>query len=199
MSEPLEKDEKILKLEEWAKEASSHEAAEWDRMPEIYLYMDQVLTYMNKQLSFYERSGGDTPLTSSMINNYVKDGILDRPEQKKYGRDHLAMLMVICLLKPVLSIQDISVLLKSMLEHGTKTELYQNFCEAQTAAFQDICGRLTEASSKGKEELYRLAVEFSVEARARRSAAERILSELEETPIKPEKGSKNKKKADSDL
>lgn len=199
MSESLAKDEKIQKLEEWAKAVSSHEVVEWDRMPEIYLYMDQVLTYMNRQLSFYERSGGDTPLTSSMINNYVKDGILDRPEQKKYGRDHLAMLTVICLLKPVLSIQDISTLLKSMLERNTKAELYQNFCEAQTAAFQDICGRMTEAAAKGKDELYRLAVEFSVEARARRSAAERILSELEGTPLKLEKGSKNKKKAEPEI
>ena len=137
MSESLAKDEKIQKLEEWAKAVSSHEVVEWDRMPEIYLYMDQVLTYMNRQLSFYERSGGDTPLTSSMINNYVKDGILDRPEQKKYGRDHLAMLTVICLLKAVLSIQDISRH-AAEIDAGTNTkaELYQNFCEAQTAAFQ---------------------------------------------------------------
>ena len=58
-----------------------------------------------------------------MINNYVKDGVLPRPEQKKYSRDHLALLMVICMLKQVLSIQDVSSLLKTLLEDASKSEM----------------------------------------------------------------------------
>lgn len=71
------------KIEKWFKDASEYNLSTWDRLPEIYLYMDQVLTYMNKQLTPYEGSRTSGQLTSSMINNYVKDGVLERPKQKK--------------------------------------------------------------------------------------------------------------------
>ena len=99
-------DETMNKLSQWEKEVGEYEALEWERMPEIYLYMDQVLTFMDKQLDLFKREGKDGLLTSSMINNYVKDGVLPRPEQKKYAKEHLALLTMICVLKPVLSIPE---------------------------------------------------------------------------------------------
>ena len=85
--------ESIPGLEEWANEAASHHMAAWDQLPEIYLYMDQVLTYLNRQLALYD--GTANPLTASMINNYVKDGVLERPQKKKSSRDHLALLYLL--------------------------------------------------------------------------------------------------------
>jgi DNA-binding transcriptional MerR regulator len=172
------------KVAEWAKEVKEYSAVEWDRLPEIYLYMDQVLTYMDKQLSLFERSSDNTLLTSSMINNYVKDGVLPRPEQKKYSRDHLALLTVICLLKQVLSIQDISILIKTLLEDASKSEMYDRFCSAQSSALKEVCERVESAVPQGEAELTRLAIELSVEANARRTASERILSELAATALK---------------
>ncbi len=183
MSEALEK------VAEWAKEIKEYGAVQWDRLPEIYLYMDQVLTYMDKQLNLFERSD-NTLLTSSMINNYVKDGVLPRPEQKKYSRDHLALLTVICLLKQVLSIPDISILIKALLEDASKSEMYDRFCDAQSAAMKEVCKRVESAVPKGEAELTRLAIELSVEANARRTASERILSELAATELKKGKEEK---------
>jgi hypothetical protein len=71
------------RIQKWIEEIEKSKPVEWDRLPEIYLYMDQVLTYMNKQLQLYARDENSNLLTSSMINNYVKDGVLPRPEQKK--------------------------------------------------------------------------------------------------------------------
>ena len=89
--------EAVEKIGEWANRTQEYRPVAWDRLPEIYLYMDQVLTYMNKQLEPLTRTEDAAPLTSSMINNYVKDGVLPRPEQKKYSREHLAMLtMILC-------------------------------------------------------------------------------------------------------
>lgn len=48
--------------------------------------MDQVITFLNKQLELFTMDG-ERLLTPSMINNYVKDGVLPRPVQKKYGRE----------------------------------------------------------------------------------------------------------------
>lgn len=177
------------KVAEWAKEIKEYSAVQWDRLPEIYLYMDQVLTYMDKQLKLFERSD-NALLTSSMINNYVKDGVLPRPEQKKYSRDHLAFLTVICLLKQVLSIPDISILIKSLLEDASKSEMYDRFCDAQSAAMKEVCERVESAVPKGEAELTRLAIELSVEANARRTASERILSELAATEFKKGKEEK---------
>ena len=114
----------IEKIKEWAQEMENYEAIPWDRLPEIDLYMDQVITYMDRQLDGFQRIKANKLLTPSMINNYVKDKVLDRPEQKKYSRNHLAILTFICMLKPVLAIQDISSLLHALLQDDTKQELY---------------------------------------------------------------------------
>ncbi|MBW7573290.1 DUF1836 domain-containing protein [Caproiciproducens faecalis] len=181
----------------WAEEIEKYSAVDWERLPEIYLYMDQVLTYMNKQLCLFERNDSTSLLTSSMINNYVKDGVLPRPEQKKYSREHLALLMVICMLKQVLSIQDISFLLKALLNDASKDEMYGRFSEAHTAALKEVCDRVRSTADAGDAELTRLAIELSIEAAARRTAAERILSELSEADksknAKQEKGKSEKK------
>jgi hypothetical protein len=162
----------------WSKEIRTSDAVEWNRLPEIYLYMDQVLTFMNKKLRLYAREDDEAVLTSSMINNYVKVGVLPRPEQKKYSRDHLAVLLVICMLKQVLSIQDIDALIRTLLRDASRSEMYNRFCEVQAAAMQEVCDRVEKSAPQGEAELTRLAIELSVEANARRTASERILSEL---------------------
>lgn len=171
--------EAVETIHEWAGRAEQYRPVEWDRLPEIYLYMDQVLTYMNKQLEPLARTENANSLTSSMINNYVKDGVLPRPQQKNYSREHLAMLTVICMLKPVLSIPDIDMLLKGLLKDDNSASIYDRFCTAQNTALQEVCKRVEAALPDGDAALSRLAIELSIEADARRIAAERILSELE--------------------
>lgn len=68
MSKPTER------ISEWSQKIENYQAVSWDRLPEIYLYMDQVLTFMEKQLSLFERDEHTGLLSSSMINNYVKAG-----------------------------------------------------------------------------------------------------------------------------
>lgn len=165
-------------LSQWAEEAGGFSPPEWDRLPEIYLYMDQVLSYMDKQLELFERNPEEPLLTSSMVNNYVKAGVLPRPEQKKYSREHLTLLTLICLMKSVLSIPDIASLIQSRLKEHSEKELYAAFSSAQNRALQEVCQRVREQNEKGEDSLTQLAMELSVEASARRTAAERILTEI---------------------
>ena len=51
-------------------------------------------------------------MTKSMVNNYVKVGMIPRPVGKKYDREHLAMLLMICVFKQALSMESISRLLE---------------------------------------------------------------------------------------
>lgn len=52
----------------------------WRQLPEVDLYMDQVLLLMEKYL---RSATGERVVTSAMINNYVKMGALPPPERKK--------------------------------------------------------------------------------------------------------------------
>lgn len=164
-------------ISKWAEELGSFELQSWERMPEIYLYMDQVLSYMDRQLALFEQ-GGESALTSSMVNNYVKANVLPRPDRKKYSREHLAMLTMICMLKSSLSIPDISSLMSLLLRDCGEKEMYSRFCEAQKQAIGEVRERLESTAAEGKQELIRLAAELSIEAATRRAAAERILGEL---------------------
>ncbi|WOC33077.1 MULTISPECIES: DUF1836 domain-containing protein [Caproicibacterium] len=176
----MEKDEQPLhrELTEWTRQVTDGQLTPWDRFPEIYLYMDQILTFMETQLHLFEQRNNPL-LTSSMVNNYVKDGVLPRPEKKKYSRDHLVQLTILCLLKQVLSIPDIHILLDQLEQRGDMHTLYDAFCTAQEKALQDVCGRIDTAAADGQEALVQLALQLSVEAGARRTASERILSALQ--------------------
>lgn len=75
--------------------------------PQVDLYMDQVLQVLEQALAPFDPPGREKLLTSTMVNNYVKQNLLPPPCKKRYGRDHLAYLLMICVLKQVLPIGDI--------------------------------------------------------------------------------------------
>lgn len=143
----------------------------WDELPTIPLYMDQVVLYLNEQLSFFQREGGTPLLTSSMVNNYVKAGAVPRPEKKKYHRRHLAALAILCMLKQVLPLQDVKTLLQ---EEGSLEGLYGLFCQAHSQAMGQACQELEESLQPHKD-LRQEALRLAVEANAKRAAAERLL------------------------
>ena len=88
----------------------------WNELPEIDLYLDQVVSYLEKYLEQYNVNKEDKIITKTMINNYVKLGIMPAPEKKKYSRQHIAYLIVICVLNQVYSISDIGKLISLTIE-----------------------------------------------------------------------------------
>lgn len=85
-------------------------------IPNIDLYMDQVTTFMEEQLSSSKRYPEDKILTKTMINNYAKNNLLPSPEKKRYSREHLLLLIFIYYFKNILSINDIQTLLGPITE-----------------------------------------------------------------------------------
>lgn len=104
----------------------------WEELPNIDLYLDQVVTlledYLKNLVSLKDDDKKDKVITKTMINNYVKHGILKPPVNKKYNRTHLARLIVICILKQVYSINDINALIKLALETSGIEISYNKFC-----------------------------------------------------------------------
>lgn len=92
-------------------------------IPNIDLYMDQVLTFMDRKLrSAVRPQTEDRILTKTMINNYAKNNLLPSPEKKRYSKDHLLMLIFIYYFKNILSITDIQKLLDPITEKYFKGE-----------------------------------------------------------------------------
>ncbi len=95
----------------------------WEQIPDIELYMDQVLVLLNK----YTCQNNNEPITASMLNNYVKQKLLDSPNKKKYSRHHVSVFYMICILKRVLTITQIKTLLDGLKEEMSGEEMYVLF------------------------------------------------------------------------
>ena len=123
----------------------------WDRIPDLGLYMDQVITFITRM---YEPLYGDQTvgyLSAPMINNYVKSKLIPRPVGKKYSREQIALLAMIVALKQVSSMEDIRVMLVPP-EGMTVEQLYTQFCARQQEVVallsdlgRDECSGLTPA------------------------------------------------------
>lgn len=183
----------------WNSQFAAQKTATWDRIPDIELYMDQVVTFLDRQLVIQRESEEERIITPSMINNYTKDNVIPRAESKKYSRDHIALLMVICSLKKVLSMPDLSNLLKDLkANEGDKVEkFYERFCEAQQIAVTRTSAAVASEMEKAdganeKETLRNLALQLAIEAQTKCIAAERILGILEKNPDVRDKQEKAK-------
>lgn len=86
-------------------------------IPEIDLYMDQVTTFMESQLSETKRNADDKIMTKTMINNYTKNKLLPPPVKKKYTKDHLYLLILVYYFKSFMSIADIQKIIGPLTEY----------------------------------------------------------------------------------
>lgn len=106
----------------------------WIELPNIELYLDQVVKLINSCLSPYIFFNSDYSkeenalLTKTMINNYVKNNLIEAPVKKQYSKIQIAKLFVICVLKQVYSMQDIKILIDIALKNSTIENAYNKFC-----------------------------------------------------------------------
>jgi len=119
----------------------------WSELPSIELYIDQVICYLDDSLfNYVSKESEEHILTKTMINNYVKHSVIMPANNKKYNKEHIAKLFIICILKQLYSISDITNLFASITENLTIQEAYDNFCseleEAVIAIFNSDKGIL---------------------------------------------------------
>ena len=103
-------------LESILESLSKMEYIKSSAIPNIDLYMDQVLTFMNGHLEDAKRYESDKVMTKTMINNYAKNHLLPAPEKKKYTKEHIMVLMFIYYFKNILSIGDIQRILNPLTD-----------------------------------------------------------------------------------
>ena len=135
-------------LEELRADIAARELIDYELLPYIDLYMDQIITLMSEQ-NKDERHR--VPLTSSMINNYTKQGVLPRAQGKRYTRDHLVDLTLLIYLKEVMPIANIGELRQLLAEAGDPAWRYRNISEALSRGRQGILDLLPQEAGNQEE------------------------------------------------
>ena len=115
-------------------------------LPGIDLYMDQMLGYLEETVG-YLAPQSDKRMTSSMVNNYVKQRLIPRPQARKYNRNHVAYLIVVSILKQCFSISEIISLIEMQIEAAPSSVAYDSFCTAFEHDIRRVFGTQNSASS----------------------------------------------------
>lgn len=145
----------------------------WDDLPDIPLYMDQVVGYLARQMV---NTGEGDALTSAMINNYIKDGLVERANGKKYGQEHLAYLTAIAALKQVMSVREMKVLTTVGREMRAPEKQYEYFCKYLDQAMSDAAHRLDENTAD--HDLPKLVLDLAMRSYANMLACHQALAIL---------------------
>lgn len=150
---------------------SESRPAEWGQLPDFPLYMDQVISYMPRQVLALE---GEEKLTSAMVNNYIKEGLLPRAQGKRYMREHIAYLTAICVLKQVLTVKELGKILPGIEDSEAAVEDYYsqllNVLDSELSKSGDLIG--------DEEDLADLALHLAVSAYSRQYLCKKIIESL---------------------
>ncbi len=116
------------KLRRWEKSLKNYRLPEWDELPTIDLYMEQVISLLSQWLYFLpaEDNQGEV-VTPTAINNYVRLKIMPAPNKKKYSRIHIAYLIMICTLKQSVSIAYVQKMIPMGLTEDEVKTVYSDY------------------------------------------------------------------------
>ena len=127
------------RLSAWLEGLEKFDLPDWDSLPQLDLYMDQVILLLTRYLSPMERYGEEKTITASIINNYVRMKVMPPPVKKRYSRVHLAYLVIICTLKQSLSISCIQRMLPEDRGEESVRTLYTDFIRQYRTAVPFLC------------------------------------------------------------
>lgn len=188
------------KMTKWSKYIVDFDLPDYDRLPSIGLYMDQVITLLSQYLGylpFSEDNSNESFITANAINNYVRLGAMPAPVKKKYYKIHIAYLIIICVLKPSLSISDIKQLIPSDLSEEDLQVKYNRFVSIHKASSVKLIEHLTEiaGSPETDDDVIELIITSAVTTSMCKRFTEKTsaLNGLKDEAAEKEKREKSKK------
>jgi hypothetical protein len=128
-----------------------------DEIPNIDLYMDQVIQLFENKFADSKRNDEEKILTKTMINNYAKGKLIFPIKNKKYSKEHLILMSLIYQLKGALSINDIQTTLDGINKRIIKEDIeidsfynsYLNLSKKNVADFnEDINERVMDVNEE---------------------------------------------------
>ena len=129
----------VQRMRKWEAYLKEHALPLWEELPQLDLYMDQVVALINSYLGFLPKEVGmDAVVTAAAINNYVRKKIVPAPIKKRYSRIHLAYLLMICTLKQTMTIAQIQKIIPVGLDEAQVQSLYSNYAARHARMSNDF-------------------------------------------------------------
>lgn len=136
------------KLERWERYLHNYRLPDWNEIPDIGLFMDQVITLLTQYLDYLPPElKADSTITPAAINNYVRMKIMPKPRKKRYYRLHIACLLMICIMKQTLSISLVQQLIPTDLPQEEFEATYRTFTQQHRSACADFTEQVREETS----------------------------------------------------
>lgn len=219
-------EKELADIQKYLEEVNAFALPKYKELPGVALYMEQVLTYINGMLSSLSPSEAK-PLTSFMVNNYVKAKMIGEPQKKKYSKEQIGYLIAITLMKTTVSMSEMAVLLK--LDQGispNKEKLYRFWSDVEdnilsetskktSARIESIARRYSNdaktnklvAEENARNALGLIAMRLAIQAQANKLLSDYIIAKIDESMKESEslenektnKNKKSKKKVEVDL
>ncbi len=159
----------------------------WEDFPDLEIYMDQMIILTNRYLDV---PGNEKNVTASMINNYVKARLMPPPVKKRYGRAHLAYLIVICTLKDALGMSVIEQMFPPGMEGELLRERYNAFVANQIKAYHFVADNidsvalpLLQEQERISDRIHDLVMQVGVSANLAKNLAEHFAAQQEKESI----------------
>ncbi len=145
-----DKQQVAVKLVRWERFLAAYHLPEWEDLPQINLYLDQVIALVNQYLGFFVYDPTEEKLlTPSMVNNYVKLKLIPAPVRKKYGRKHIALLLMVCTFKQSVSMAAMSL----MLPPDDETLIHEEY-DRFIASFDRISRYVVQQAKASAEPIF---------------------------------------------
>ncbi len=138
------------KLRRWENYLKVFHLPHWDELPDMDLYMDQVVMLLQRYLNFLpEDEHGNAAITASIINNYVRLKIMPPPVKKKYTRVHMAYLIMVCSLKQSVNIPYIQKMLPLGLPEAEVRRIYEDYVKTH----HEVCLAFIQLVRSGADDV----------------------------------------------
>ena len=138
----------VQKLDRWRKYMEHFSLPAWETLPDMELYMDQVISLVNRYLNLIPQDETKPVITASAVNNYVRLKLMPAPERKRYGRKHMACVIMICVLKQSLSLSEIPRILPQEMSEENVHQVYNDFARQMGTTSGLFIGQVDEISQQ---------------------------------------------------
>ena len=138
----------IQKLDRWGTYMENFNLPTWEALPDMELYMDQVISLVNRYLNLIPQDDTNPVITASAVNNYVRLRMMPAPERKRYSRHHMACVIIICVLKQSLTLAEIQRILPAEMTEENIHQTYNDFVGKMVTTTELFIGQVAEVASQ---------------------------------------------------
>ena len=173
------------KLRRWDRYLNRYRLPAWEEIPDIGLYMEQVITLLRRYLDYLPPELKDEEaITAAAVNNYVRNRVMPGPVKKRYYRIHLAYLIMICTLKQGISLSLVQRLLPAELTEEQLRPIYSEYVERHsltaryfTQEVRAVCATILEHEGEAPAMLQTDRIEDLIASAAVIGGFSRLLAE----------------------